>query len=48
MKSFTKVDVSGGVCRRGEGEHEVQLCEIQLLKGSSLRHLELNLKATDP
>ena len=48
VPTFTKVDLCVGmcVCRRSDGEHDIWLCDIS--KGSSLMHLELNLKATDP
>lgn len=35
-------------CRMGAGKHDMQLHETQLPKGSAIRHLELNFKATDP
>lgn len=34
--------------KTGAGEHDMQLHETQLPKGSAVRHLELNLKAIDP
>lgn len=34
------------VCRRSDGEYDTWLCDIS--KGSSLMHLEVNLKAADP
>ena len=42
------VDLCVGVyvCRRGDGALDIWLCDIS--KGSSLMHLELNLKAADP